>query len=140
MNPLILLNMLIAIMSDTFTRVRQLVRLVDRREMTEMILEIDNIWFWGRQKGERMYLHECSFPKSHQTLTTKDVLSVALDSLELISEEISNKLEEIASTLKNIKKRVSQGHNTEILSIVKQLSATVESFQAQPQLRHNKSL
>ncbi|CDW80596.1 wd-40 repeat protein [Stylonychia lemnae] len=55
--PLIMLNMLVAIMSDTYARVMSDVLPSDFLELNQMILEQEEIQFWNRRKGQLGYLH-----------------------------------------------------------------------------------
>jgi hypothetical protein len=55
--PLIMLNLLIAIMGDTFERVNSLMVEADGRELNSMILEQENMMLWNRKVKDRTYLH-----------------------------------------------------------------------------------
>ncbi|CDW84994.1 wd-40 repeat protein [Stylonychia lemnae] len=55
--PLIMLNMLVAIMSDTYARVMSDILPSDFLELNQMILEQEEIQFWNRRKGQLGYLH-----------------------------------------------------------------------------------
>ena len=56
--PLIMLNMLIAIMSDTFGRVSSGMIEAEGRELNSLILEQESIMFWVRDaKRIQMHLH-----------------------------------------------------------------------------------
>lgn len=54
---LIMLNLLIAIMSDTFERVMAQVEESDGLELNDLILDAESIQFRNRNKGEHTYLH-----------------------------------------------------------------------------------
>ncbi|CDW81032.1 (myosin heavy-chain) kinase [Stylonychia lemnae] len=55
--PLIMLNMLVAIMSDTYARVMSDILPSDFHELNQMILEQEEIQFWNRKKGKSGFLH-----------------------------------------------------------------------------------
>ncbi len=55
--PLIMLNLLIAIMGDTFERVNSTMVEADGRELNSMILEQENIMYWNRSSRIRQNLH-----------------------------------------------------------------------------------
>jgi hypothetical protein len=46
--PLIMLNMLIAIMSDTYARVMSEIVPSDFFELNQMIVEVEKLYFWRR--------------------------------------------------------------------------------------------
>mmetsp|Transcript_21646 Transcript_21646/g.15898 ORF Transcript_21646/g.15898 Transcript_21646/m.15898 type:complete len:175 (+) Transcript_21646:1462-1986(+) len=53
---LIMLNILIAIMSDTYARVMGDIVPSDYKELTNMVLEQEEIMIWNRSKGKPMFL------------------------------------------------------------------------------------
>jgi hypothetical protein len=55
--PLVMLNMLIAIMSDTYGRVMADIVPSDFYELNKMILEQEEVMLWNREKGTRSFLH-----------------------------------------------------------------------------------
>ena len=54
---LIMLNMLIAIMSDTYAKVMGSIVPSDYQELNNMILEMEEILIWNRNEGEAKFLH-----------------------------------------------------------------------------------
>ncbi|OMJ74992.1 hypothetical protein SteCoe_25949 [Stentor coeruleus] len=63
LNPIIMLNLLISIMSNTYKRVNKQVVIADSKELAGMILECELIFFWNRNKTFKHYLHICSTKK-----------------------------------------------------------------------------
>ena len=59
LNPLVMLNLLIAIMSDTYDRVQESVEVADGKELAEMVLEVEIFMFWNRKKQVYKYLQMC---------------------------------------------------------------------------------
>ena len=55
--PLVMLNLLIAIMSDTYERVSNTMTEADGNELNELILEQEKMLFWNRGKYETSFLH-----------------------------------------------------------------------------------
>lgn len=55
--PLVMLNMLIAIMSDTYARVMGEVVPSDFLELAKMIFEQEQMLFWKRSQGTNQHLH-----------------------------------------------------------------------------------
>ncbi|OMJ84088.1 hypothetical protein SteCoe_14837 [Stentor coeruleus] len=65
LNPIIMLNLLIAIMGDTYDRVQEDQIVADYREMTELILEAEYLAFWRRSnKGLLMYITRCDYMRN----------------------------------------------------------------------------
>jgi hypothetical protein len=62
--PLVMLNLLIAIMSDTFERVNNSMVEADGKELNSMILEQENMLFWNRSANERTHLHWAHYTDS----------------------------------------------------------------------------
>lgn len=61
MNTIIMLNLLISIMSDTFDRIQQGTVEADRETLTGLILELEQLMFWNRAKSDQKYLFVCRF-------------------------------------------------------------------------------
>jgi WD40 repeat protein len=57
LNPVISLNLLVAILSDTFETVSRDQIVADSQEMAEMIVEIETLIFCNRKKNEKKFLH-----------------------------------------------------------------------------------
>ena len=49
-------------MSDTYDRVKNNLDVADRKEMVDIILEMDIIVFWGRYKGKALFIQQCNIP------------------------------------------------------------------------------
>lgn len=54
-NPIIMLNLLISIIGDTFDRVKEESEIADYKELTGIILEIESLLFWKRKSNEVFY-------------------------------------------------------------------------------------
>ena len=70
-NLIILLNMLIAIMGETFNNVRENSELADYIEIAEMVLEVETAFYGNRKLGNKTYLQLC---EAEVTLDSKDLL------------------------------------------------------------------
>lgn len=65
LNPIIMLNLLIAIMGDTYDRVQDDQVVADYREMTELILETEYLIFWNNsKKSEFNYITRCDYMRN----------------------------------------------------------------------------
>jgi hypothetical protein len=56
---MVMLNLIIAIMGDTYDRVQAGMEVADAKELTLLIIEIESIMFWQRINREAKYLHYC---------------------------------------------------------------------------------
>ena len=58
-NPIILLNLLISIMGDTYEKVNSQLAWANGKELITMIIEGENIMFWNRNYNYKEYMHYC---------------------------------------------------------------------------------
>jgi WD40 repeat protein len=58
-NPLIMLNLLISILGDTFERVSEKTVVADCKELAGMVLECELLYIMNRNKTQRSYIHIC---------------------------------------------------------------------------------
>ena len=84
-NPTILLNLLISIMSNTFARVNSNVLVADGKELAGMILEGELIYFWNRMKDDRRHFHVCAQKDVHgnQNIVTAGIINLKAKVLSL---------------------------------------------------------
>ena len=59
-NPLIMLNLLISIMGDTYGRVKEEKEIADLKELTQMVIEGEYLMFCKRKHGKRTYMQICA--------------------------------------------------------------------------------
>lgn len=59
LNPIILINLLISLMGETFGRVQENREIADSLELIQMIIEGETLLFWRRNQGEKKYLQIC---------------------------------------------------------------------------------
>ena len=55
--PLVMLNMIIAIMSDTYERVTTGMDVADGKELNSLILEQESLMFWAKDDKQSTHLH-----------------------------------------------------------------------------------
>lgn len=65
-NPIVMLNLLISIIGDTFDRVQSEMIIADMKELCEMIIEIENLLYWRRSAGMKTYLQICTTKQSEE--------------------------------------------------------------------------
>lgn len=58
-NPLIMLNLLISIMANTYSRVKEGNDIANFQELAEMILEVEKLMLWKRANTQQYYLQQC---------------------------------------------------------------------------------
>ena len=58
-NPLIMMNLLISIMGDTYGRVKEEQEIADMKELTEMVIEGEYLLFCKRHQGRKTYTQIC---------------------------------------------------------------------------------
>ena len=65
LNPIIMLNLLIAIMGDTYDKVQEDQIVADYREMTELILEAEYLVFWNKKNLTLFnYIIRCDYQRN----------------------------------------------------------------------------
>ena len=65
-NPIVMLNLLISIIGDTYDRVQSEMVIADMKELCEMIIEIENSMYWRRNAGSKLYLQLCTTKKKEE--------------------------------------------------------------------------
>ena len=98
-NPLIMLNLLIAIMSDTASAVAEIDDIYGLREQAEMIIDIEKVMFWKKEINHKHFLHKCDFFQvdDYETDKTKEKIKI-----------IKKQVKSMDKTIQDIKKTVSK--------------------------------
>ena len=111
LGPIIMLNLLIALMSDTFERVQESAMVADRLELIEMIAEIERMRFRSHTFGTKKYLQVC----------TTEVIQTETEDVWLGK---LNEFKEIVSTNQQAMKARFTALEEVILSMDKRLTET----------------
>jgi hypothetical protein len=123
-NPLIMLNLLIAIMGDTYSRVAEEQEIADMQELTEMVIEGEYLLFCKRNKGVRSYMQICK----EEELSAQDVtIEQKLDKLKVRVKEVETSFiqrsqemrMEVQDTIAGINSKVD-----EMTGLIEQISLT----------------
>ena len=96
-NNIIMLNLLISIMGDTQQRVREGLELAENIELLDMVVEMEGVRFWKRNKSGLSHFHLMTSGK----IKTNEVNLI--ESACLASERIENTQELINETIKKIR-------------------------------------
>ena len=59
MNPIIMINLLISILGDTYGTVKDEEVTNDAQELISLVLESELLLFWRRNRTDKAYLHVC---------------------------------------------------------------------------------
>lgn len=119
-NVIIILNLLISILGDSYDKFQSEAIEIGAQEMTELIIEIETMMFWKRNTGEKKYINICSKTKfeglsdewegklkaisnmmiknNYQARVSSDMLNKKIDSIEeklKIVEPLNKKLDGI---------------------------------------------
>lgn len=96
MNPVIMLNLLISIIGDTYNRVQSSTAVADMKELCEMIIEMELLAFWRRDTSYKKYLQICVTKdiEEETALTSEEsfaLLEAKLNQLQLsVNESITS--------------------------------------------------
>ena len=101
-NPLIMLNLLISIMGDTFGRVQEAQEIADMKELTEMVVEGEYILFCKRHQGRKTYLQICREEELSNVEFGIDVkLNKLKEKIRILEESVEAKSQEIITEVKD---------------------------------------
>ncbi|OMJ78802.1 hypothetical protein SteCoe_21330 [Stentor coeruleus] len=113
-NPLIMLNLLIAIMSDTATAVDLIDDICGLRELTEMIVDLEKVMFWKKHLTHKHYLHKCDFVQVGESGADKTMEKIKTIKKQVITVQNSIKKITLAS-----EKIIKADIETKLSNIVK---------------------
>lgn len=119
-NPLIMLNLLISIMSDTYSKVQETNDIANYQELTEMIIEIEKLMFWKRSLCQRYYLQQCDYLKGYEQSGNKLIEKIKSMKVQinLIQSEVHLCYEEIKKNNELTQSVLSQ--NQQMISMLMQ--------------------
>jgi WD40 repeat protein len=103
-NVIVMLNMIISILGDSFDEFQLSAAYYDTREMTELILEIEQIYSLFSKKDEQMYLHACQNcyqgePNLWQGKVV-DVRKLVKESADKINDSTQAKIKSLEDSIK----------------------------------------
>lgn len=65
-NPIIMLNLLISIIGDSFERVQSTRVVADMKELCQMVIEVERLLFWRRKLDEKKYIQICNLKEKEE--------------------------------------------------------------------------
>jgi DnaJ-domain-containing protein 1 len=71
-NPLVLMNMIIALLGNTYGRVKENAVVADLLELAEMIIETESILIWRRSDNNKDYVQICASAEKIEDNEIKD--------------------------------------------------------------------
>lgn len=119
-NPLIMLNLLISIMGDTYGKVQETNDIANYQELTGMIIEIEKLMFWKKGSTQQYYMQQCDFLRGNEQERDK------------VNERIKvmkSQLLVIEDTMKNFKQKVNDSKVKELYETIKTLTKEKEDMQ-----------
>lgn len=123
-NPLIMLNLLISIMGDTYGRVQAEQELADMRELTEMVIEGEYLMFCRRNHGKKTYMQICQVEEvTNPAASPEEKIAKIKMRMKNIQEIINNKHEETKSELKDAMGGINSKLD-EMTTLIEQISLT----------------
>jgi len=109
-NPLIMMNLLIALMNNTYANVQEEAMVADFKEMAGFILEFESIMVWGRENGRKEFFQQCSVT---EVLEDKDetLEEIVLEKMTVMTQRInglSTQVEVVESKQEEIAKQMQE--------------------------------
>ena len=84
-NPIIMLNLLISIMGDTYGEVQENSVIANFQELTEMIIEIEKLMFWKKRLDHKHFLQQCDFISHEDSGNLK-----SLEKMKALKQQLMN--------------------------------------------------
>eukprot|EP00358_Blepharisma_japonicum_P004281 CAMPEP_0202954858 /NCGR_PEP_ID=MMETSP1395-20130829/51184_1 /ASSEMBLY_ACC=CAM_ASM_000871 /TAXON_ID=5961 /ORGANISM="Blepharisma japonicum, Strain Stock R1072" /LENGTH=143 /DNA_ID=CAMNT_0049670711 /DNA_START=2112 /DNA_END=2541 /DNA_ORIENTATION=+ len=97
------MNMLIALMGDTYSRVQESAHVADMREMALFILELESVLVWRRDRGRKEYFQLCTVNEVDDEDEETDLQTFWEEKLE----ELAKKVALIGNEISLIEKRTA---------------------------------
>ncbi|OMJ83953.1 hypothetical protein SteCoe_15051 [Stentor coeruleus] len=118
-NFIIMLNLLISILSDTYIRVKDMQIIADGQELASMVVEVEMMLFWRSELNDKQYVHLCrdqsvEEASEHKMAMTKfKAMNMKCNEYERV---VSDNLDAVTAMRDNIKSQ-----NDGFLAIINQI-------------------
>jgi WD40 repeat protein len=135
MNPMIMLNLLISILSDTAATVSADNYVANLQELTRMIIEVERVMFWKKNVTKKHYLQFCNFieddPQTDKIIEKCKFIKQKLEKMQKKLENVDQKMlnvniNQIENTVKHIAKEQQDLKNEMIANFEKNNSILVK--------------
>ncbi|OMJ79096.1 hypothetical protein SteCoe_20955 [Stentor coeruleus] len=125
-NPLIMLNLLISIMGDTYSRVKTEQEIADMKELTEMVIEGEYLLFCRRSQGKKTYLQICQEEAVTNPIAGPDEKITKIKTrVKNIQELMNNTFDESKNELRDAVEGLNSKMD-EMTTLIEQISLTQE--------------
>ena len=136
-NTLILLNVLIAIISDTYGRVMDIMDIVDMQELADIIIEVDSILFWKRFSTKKQLLISCNIAGSMKKMKaverdTKSILKLAHE-VDQKSKNTEKALERLNQCTLRLVQNQNVSRNEGLIDVILGIKNDFRSFKTEMQ-------
>jgi hypothetical protein len=54
-----MMNLLISLLGDTYSQVQEVAEIEDLKQLIEIILEVENLYFWNKSNRGKQYIQIC---------------------------------------------------------------------------------
>jgi WD40 repeat protein len=119
-NPLIMLNLLISIMGDTYGKVQETNDIANFQELTEMIMEIEKLMFWKKGITKQHYMQQCDFLRGNEQ--EKDKVNERIKALR-------TQLNSVERTVSHIKNNIRKSKIDHLYSAIQEMAREKEEMQ-----------
>ena len=130
LNLIVVLNLLISIISESFDRITFESKESDTRMKLELILEIENCYFWNKGKKEFKYLYFVEEYKGEEEIEWESRIRKLYNDTRMLKKKIIENSEEIKTQVKEVK----EGTEARISHMQQEMQ---ENFQAILKLLNN---
>ena len=119
-----MLNLLISIMGDTYSRVKEEQEIADMKELAGMVIEGEYILFCKRNRGRKNYIQIC---KEEEVTTSIDSVDLKIDKIKIRLRKLELNIEKKHEELRTEIKDTMGGVNSkldEMTTLIEQISLT----------------
>lgn len=119
-NPLIMLNLLISIMGDTYGKVQETNDIANYQELTEMVIEIEKLMFWKKNNTQKYYMQQCDYLKGNEQ--ERDKVNERIKTLK-------SQLQTIEGSIKSFKQKIKDSRIQALYETIQTMSKEKEEMQ-----------
>jgi WD40 repeat protein len=121
-NCIIMLNLLISILGDSYERVQVNLVESDYSQMLDIIIEIEKLMIWNRSQGELVYLHECrSAEKNRKDVEWEGRLRILQDKIMNVREFVEKKYEESEEKNERRLEKIEENNRKAVMKVEEQM-------------------